>query len=93
MVASLGAKLELRAADFHIEGKKTMLTFFLAWRLPLGAQLLEGDPLYAAAEAELFDMKRMTVANSNLGAGNERERPRDCLPMAFKGGWKDRERW
>ena len=50
-----------------------MLTFFLAWRLPLGAQLLEGDSLYAAAEAELFDMKRMTVANSNLGAGNERE--------------------
>ena len=79
MAASLGAKLELRAADIDIKGKKTMLTFFLAWRLPLGAQLLEGDPLYAAAEAELFDMKQMTVVNVELGT-EKREREAEGLP-------------
>ena len=79
MAASLGAKLELREADSISKERKTMLTFFLAWRLPLGAQLLEGDPLYAAAEAELGDMKRMTVANVELGA-EKRERETEGLP-------------
>ena len=45
----------------------------------LGAQLLEGDPLYAAAKAELFDMKRMTVANVELEA-RKRERETEGLP-------------
>src|SRR5580658_9908718 len=55
-----------------------MLTFFLPRRLRLGAALGRGSALRCGRG----EMKRMTVANSELGAGNERERPGDC----FEGG-------
>jgi hypothetical protein len=68
----------LGAADSDIEGKKKLcLPFFLARDGSLRAQLL--DPLYAVAKAGLFEMKGMTVANVELGAGNERERQGDCF--------------
>src|ERR1700716_1337893 len=62
------------------KGRKRCLPF----SLQLGHSSWTGIALYAAAEPELFEIEGMTVANAELGAWNERERPEDC----FNGGLK-----
>ena len=68
---------------------------FLARRLRLGAALGRGSALRCGRG----EMKRMTVANSELGAGNEGERPGDCfagglsaiirVAKAWMEGWRE----
>ena len=73
MADALGTKLPLSLLELGAERtKKRKGCLPFSWRED---STWGGDPLYAAAEAEL-------LANFELGAGNERERPGDC----FAGG-------